>query len=51
MTLEHAEIADHCERLIRTYDPCISCATHFLKFTLERDDSPHVPPDPSLPPD
>ncbi|MCA8984544.1 MAG: Ni/Fe hydrogenase subunit alpha [Planctomycetaceae bacterium] len=51
LTLEHAEIADHCERLIRTYDPCISCATHFLKFTLERDDSPHVPPDPSLPPD
>ncbi|MGE5611236.1 MAG: Ni/Fe hydrogenase subunit alpha [Bacillota bacterium] len=21
-----------CEQLIRNYDPCISCATHFLKF-------------------
>lgn len=26
-----------CERLIRTYDPCISCSTHFLKLTVERD--------------
>jgi coenzyme F420-reducing hydrogenase alpha subunit len=22
-----------CEHLIRNYDPCISCSTHFLKFT------------------
>jgi sulfhydrogenase subunit alpha len=28
--------AGACERLIRTYDPCISCSTHFLKLTLER---------------
>lgn len=27
---------DACERLIRSYDPCISCSTHFLKLTLER---------------
>jgi len=27
-----------CEQAIRNYDPCISCATHFLKLTLERDD-------------
>ena len=25
-----------CEQTIRNYDPCISCATHFLKLTLER---------------
>lgn len=25
-----------CERLVRSYDPCISCATHFLKLTLDR---------------
>ncbi len=29
-------IASDCERLIRTYDPCISCSTHFLKLTVER---------------
>ena len=26
----------HCERVIRNYDPCISCATHFLRMNLER---------------
>lgn len=25
-----------CEHLIRNYDPCISCATHFLRLTLDR---------------
>ncbi len=30
------EIANACERLIRSYDPCISCATHFLKLDIER---------------
>jgi coenzyme F420-reducing hydrogenase alpha subunit len=25
-----------CEQAIRNYDPCISCATHFLKLELER---------------
>lgn len=28
--------ADECERLIRSYDPCISCSTHFLKLTIDR---------------
>jgi len=23
--------------VIRNYDPCISCATHFLKLRVERD--------------
>ena len=25
-----------CEQTIRNYDPCISCATHFLKLEIER---------------
>ena len=25
-----------CEQAIRNYDPCISCATHFLKLKVER---------------
>jgi len=26
----------HCEKVIRNYDPCISCATHFLDLSTER---------------
>jgi len=26
----------HCEKVIRNYDPCISCATHFLKLNTIR---------------
>jgi coenzyme F420-reducing hydrogenase alpha subunit len=25
-----------CEQMVRNYDPCISCATHFLKLNLDR---------------
>jgi len=25
-----------CEHVVRNYDPCISCATHFLKFEVQR---------------
>lgn len=25
-----------CEQAVRNYDPCISCATHFLKLEIER---------------
>ena len=25
-----------CEQTIRNYDPCISCATHFLSLTVDR---------------
>ncbi|MCR9296546.1 MAG: Ni/Fe hydrogenase subunit alpha, partial [bacterium] len=32
---EEARIARDCENLIRTYDPCISCSTHFLRLKLE----------------
>ena len=30
------EIKLQIEKLIRAYDPCISCSTHFLEFKLER---------------
>jgi coenzyme F420-reducing hydrogenase alpha subunit len=33
---EDAEVARRCEHLIRNYDPCISCATHFLKVRVDR---------------
>jgi len=26
-----------CEQAIRSYDPCISCATHFLKLVVDRE--------------
>ena len=29
-------IAAECEKLIRCYDPCISCSTHFLTLNLAR---------------
>ena len=30
------QVALDSERLVRSYDPCISCSTHFLKVKLER---------------
>ena len=34
--LPEDELTWQCEQLVRNYDPCISCATHFLKLELER---------------
>jgi len=34
--LEEEQIKLEIEKLIRAYDPCISCSTHFLEFKLER---------------
>ncbi|HEV2169647.1 MAG TPA: Ni/Fe hydrogenase subunit alpha [Candidatus Binatus sp.] len=31
------EVTWKCEQAIRNYDPCISCATHFLKLHVERE--------------
>lgn len=31
-----AEITLRAEQAVRNYDPCISCATHFLKLNLDR---------------
>ncbi len=33
LPLEEATL--RCEQLVRSYDPCISCATHFLKLEIE----------------
>ena len=30
------DIRLHAETIIRNYDPCISCSTHFLKLTVNR---------------
>ncbi|MBX3277307.1 MAG: Ni/Fe hydrogenase subunit alpha [Acidobacteria bacterium] len=37
LDLPDRELARECERTVRSYDPCISCATHFLKFEIERE--------------
>ncbi|MGE0821920.1 MAG: Ni/Fe hydrogenase subunit alpha [Candidatus Binatia bacterium] len=39
---QHLELPNHeltwrCEQAIRNYDPCISCATHFITLELERE--------------
>ena len=36
MDLDHEELTLRCEQAIRNYDPCISCATHFLTLEIER---------------
>jgi coenzyme F420-reducing hydrogenase alpha subunit len=35
LSLPHAEATHRLEQLIRSYDPCISCATHFLDLRVE----------------
>jgi coenzyme F420-reducing hydrogenase alpha subunit len=37
LALPHAEATIRLEQLIRSYDPCISCATHFLNLEIDRD--------------
>ncbi|MFC1574607.1 Ni/Fe hydrogenase subunit alpha [Gemmatimonadota bacterium] len=37
LAMTEAEATLRCEQLIRAYDPCISCATHFLKLEIERE--------------
>ena len=36
ITMNDEDLKWHCEQTIRNYDPCISCATHFLKLNVER---------------
>lgn len=36
LELDEAELTLRCEQALRNYDPCISCATHFLKVTVDR---------------
>ena len=37
LNLPEDELTWKCEQAIRNYDPCISCATHFLKLYIERE--------------
>ena len=36
LELDDVELTRQCEQAIRNYDPCISCAAHFLDLTVER---------------
>ncbi len=36
LDLDDEALKWRCEQTIRNYDPCISCATHFLKLTVDR---------------
>jgi len=36
LDLVDEELTRQCEQAIRNYDPCISCATHFLKLRIDR---------------
>ena len=36
LDLEDEPLQMRCEQAIRNYDPCISCATHFLKLEVDR---------------
>ncbi len=35
--LPDKELIWKCEQAVRNYDPCISCATHFLKLNIQRE--------------
>ncbi len=37
LNLSDEELTLRCEQAIRNYDPCISCATHFLKLDIQRE--------------
>lgn len=36
LSLPQDEARLRCEQVIRDYDPCISCATHFLRLSIDR---------------
>ena len=36
LDLPDEKLTWQCEQMVRNYDPCISCATHFLPIRLER---------------
>jgi coenzyme F420-reducing hydrogenase alpha subunit len=35
LALSQEQLTWRCEQAIRNYDPCISCATHFLTLRIE----------------
>jgi coenzyme F420-reducing hydrogenase alpha subunit len=36
LDLDDTRLTSACEQAIRNYDPCISCATHFLDLRVDR---------------
>jgi coenzyme F420-reducing hydrogenase alpha subunit len=36
LELDDEALTLRCEQAVRNYDPCISCATHFLDLRVER---------------
>lgn len=36
LQLDEEALTWQCEQAVRNYDPCISCATHFLKLEIDR---------------
>ena len=37
VNLNQEQLTWQCEQAVRNYDPCISCATHFLKLDIENE--------------
>ena len=37
LDLSDEQLTLRCEQAIRNHDPCISCSTHFLELTIDRD--------------
>jgi len=40
LDLDDETLGHRCEQVIRNYDPCISCATHFLRLEIDRAGGP-----------
>jgi sulfhydrogenase subunit alpha len=36
LEMDEEEMTLRCEQMVRNYDPCISCATHFLRVKVDR---------------
>ena len=36
LDLPDEDLRHRCEQTVRNHDPCISCATHFLRLELDR---------------
>jgi coenzyme F420-reducing hydrogenase alpha subunit len=37
LALPHDQLTWECEQAVRSYDPCISCAAHFLDLTVRQE--------------
>ncbi|MCF6159378.1 MAG: Ni/Fe hydrogenase subunit alpha [wastewater metagenome] len=37
LELSTKELTSECEKIVRNYDPCISCSAHFLKLNIDRE--------------